>query len=287
MKRIPLFQRLQIESQANCNRSCWFCPRTYDRSGKYLNEKGKPSTSFMPTEKIIDILDQAEAMGFRGGVTFYSYSEPLLDKRNVFLAREAGKRGMKPYIHTNGDFLKNDDVLCREITALYEYIVIGLYDYSTNEELERTKQYWENRLSGANLQFSAIGLAGSRSARNMAIPRALVPADRRMAVPDLIYMNGPCRRPLIRMIIRHDGEMCNCCEDMHGDFRLGNIYQNSLEELWFSDDHVKVVKDLQEGKRERYELCAHCPLSPTGPGSNGNKINIARRSSSALNAYRL
>src|SRR5205814_6632472 len=57
--RIPLFERMLIESQSNCNRSCWFCPRTYDRSGKYLDEVGKPVLNQMPTEKILDLLYQA------------------------------------------------------------------------------------------------------------------------------------------------------------------------------------------------------------------------------------
>ncbi len=87
--KIPLFERLQIESQSNSNRSCWFCPRTYDRSGKYLDVAGKPIFNEMPTEKILDLLDQAHAMGFRGRVAFYHYSEPLLDKRNIMLAQEA------------------------------------------------------------------------------------------------------------------------------------------------------------------------------------------------------
>ncbi len=231
----------------------------------------------MPTRVILDILDQAQALGFRGGVTFACYSEPLLDDRIVMLSREAMKRDMKPFLHTNGDVLKNDDTLCQEVKNVYEYIVIGLYDYTTNEELERYKQFWHNKLSGANLQFSTIGLLGSQSARSMGIPRALVPTDRRMAVPDMTYMNGPCSRPLIRMIIRHDGEMCNCCEDVHADFKLGNVYQNSLEELWLSDHHVKVVKDLLAGNREKYTLCSNCPQSPTGLALKGKSIKIASR----------
>ncbi len=279
MKPIPLFERIQIESQSQCNRSCWFCPRTYDRSGRYLSERGAPSTSTMPTEKILDILDQAEALGFRGGVTFNCYSEPLLDDRNIMLACEARKRLMKPYIHTNGDVLKKDKSLCRKISALYEYIVIGLYDYKTNEELELTMEYWRNRLPDSNLRFSTIGLPGEGPVRSMAIPRALVPAGRPMAVPDLTFMNGPCRRPLVRMIIRYDGEMCNCCEDIHGAFNLGNVYRNSLEELWFSDKHVKIVNNLLEGQRGHYELCSNCPQSPTGPAMGERKIKIRPRRS--------
>jgi len=44
----------------------------------------------------------------------------------------------------------------------------------------------------------------------------------------LTYKNAPCRRPLIRMMIRYDGEMMNCCEDIHAQFGLGNVYFRSV-----------------------------------------------------------
>jgi len=278
---IPLFERLQIESQSNCNRSCWFCPRTYDRSGKYLDHGGDSVQNQMPTWKILDLLDQAKVLGFRGRVGFHHYSEPLLDKRNIMLAREARKMGMQPYLHTNGDVLEHDSSLCEEVKTVYGLIVVGLYDHKTNEELEKAKQYWQVRLRGANLKFSAIGVLGKRSGYSMGIPKALAPSDSRMAVPDLVYPNGPCHRPLIRMIIQHDGSMCNCCEDTSGAFRLGNVFQTSIKDLWFSEDHIGIVRDLLSGYRHRYQLCRLCPLSPTGLPPNGEKIEFYRRKRAA------
>jgi radical SAM protein with 4Fe4S-binding SPASM domain len=272
-----MFERLLIESQSNCNRSCWFCPRTYDRSGKYLGAEGRPVLRQMPTEKILELLDQAQALGFRGRVGFHHFSEPLLDKRNPMLAREAKKRGMVPYLHTNGDVLRHDDELCKEIKDLYAVIVVGLYDYLTNAELRQTQAYWRTRLAGANLRFSSIGPSGIRSSDSMGVPKALVPTDNRMAIPDLTYSNAPCHRPLIRMIIQYDGEVSNCCEDVHGAFKLGSVYGVSLEELWFSDHHFKLVADLVAGRRDNYSLCRNCPLPPTAPARDHGKIDIAPR----------
>jgi radical SAM protein with 4Fe4S-binding SPASM domain len=275
---IPLFERLQIESQALCNRSCWFCPRTYDRSGKYLDARGRSISNALPTKTILDLLDQAAALGFSGRVGFHHYSEPLLDRRNIMLARAATARGLQPYLHTNGDVLRRDAALCREVTAVYEHIVLGLYDYETDAELEEAKSYWRRRLRGAaNLDFSPIGPSGSRSAHSIGIPRALVPSDARMAVPDLTFSHAPCHRPLIRLIVQHDGGMANCCEDTHGAFALGNVYESSVEELWFSDRHVRIVEDLIAGRRERYTLCRSCPLPPTAPAADGERIGFAPR----------
>lgn len=274
---IPMFERLLIESQSNCNRSCWFCPRTYDRSGKYLDASGKPVFNEMPTEKIFDLLHQAQDMGFQGRVAFYHYSEPLLDKRNIMLAREAKRRGMKPYLHTNGDVLRHDLELCEEVKKVYGLIVVGLYDYKSNRELEEAKLYWQTRLAGANLEFSPIGMSGANTAYSIGMPRALVPSDRRMAAPDITFAHAPCHRPLIRMLVQHDGEMCHCCEDTYGAFKLGNVYQYALEELWYSERHVRAITDLIAGRRDNYELCRNCPLPPTALAPDQGKIEIAPR----------
>jgi radical SAM protein with 4Fe4S-binding SPASM domain len=276
-KIIPLFERMQIESQSICNRSCWFCPRTYDRSGKYLDHRKRPVANKMPTKTILDLLDQAQALGFQGQVGFHHYSEPLIDPRNISLAEEARKRGMKPYLHTNGDQLKCDDSLCKAVIRVYDRIIIGLYDYKTNEELEENKQYWLEKFLGYNLEFSPIGLEGSFSAHSLGTPKALVPSDKRMAVPDFTFSNAPCHRPLIRLIIQHDGEMANCCEDTYGAFRLGNAHQIRLEELWFSENHVQLIQDLLVGRREKFSLCRNCPLPPTGPPPGGERIQISPR----------
>jgi len=275
---IPLFERLLIESQSNCNRACWFCPRTYDRSGRYLDSNGAAVLHRMPTETILDLLDQAQRLDFHGWVGFHHFSEPLLDDRNLLLAAEARRRGMRPQLHTNGDVLRRDAALCREVTRLYELIVVGLYDYATNEELAEAKRYWTERLAGAaRLAFSPIGIAGARSAHSVGIPKALVPSDPRMAIPDLRFAQAPCHRPLIRMIIQHNGDLCFCCEDTANLFSLGNVFTASLAQLWFSESHTRAVRDLIAGRREPYVLCRNCPQSPTGPPPRGQKIDIAPR----------
>ena len=275
--RIPLFERLEIETQSICNRTCWFCPRTYDRSGAYITKTGAPTLRQMPTHKVIDLLDQASQLKFCGFVAFHFYSEPLLDERNILFAKAARTRGMKPLLHTNGDVLNKNDTLCEQIRQVYDCVVVGLYDYTNVEELTAAKEFWKNRLDGVDLKFSYIRPVDDRRLPSMGIPRALVPTDRRAAIPDLIFKNGPCSRPLLRMLVRYDGAFCLCCEDLHAQFGLGNVYESSLDDLWYSDRHVRVIGDLLAGHRSSYRLCEQCPQSPTGPARGLEKIEISRR----------
>jgi radical SAM protein with 4Fe4S-binding SPASM domain len=239
----------------------------------------------MPTEKILEILDQAQHMGFRGGVAFHYYSEPLLDDRNLLFAGEGKRRGMKPYLHTNGDVLKHKPNLCAEVQNVYSRVVVGLYDYRTNDELEEEKQYWRARLDRVDLSFSYIPDSPAGTVRSIGVPRALLPSNARFIVPDLTYPNGPCHRPLIRMIIQYDGEMCNCCEDTHGTFELGNIFRQSLKELWFSQRHIKIISELMVGRRESFDLCKICPMIPTGKATEGNKFRMAPRNLSEVPVF--
>jgi len=277
MDPTPLFERLQIESQSNCNRECWFCPRTYDRSGKYLDARGKPVLRQMPTAKILGLLDEAHAMGFRGLVGFHHYSEPLLDPRNPQLARAAKQRGFHPYLHTNGDMLRRNDKLCEAVQELYAFVVVGLYDYRNNEELEAEREFWRRRLPSAQLEFSPIGLSDGRTTHSIGVPRARVPSDSRMRLPDLTFQNAPCHRPLIRMLIQYDGEVCLCCEDTSGAFGLGNVNEQSLADVWFSERHLGIMQDLVAGQRDKYALCRNCPMPPTGAPPQGQRVSFAPR----------
>jgi radical SAM protein with 4Fe4S-binding SPASM domain len=280
---VPLFQRLMIETQSHCNRSCWFCLRTHDRSGIYVTADGSSVMKSMPTEKVLDILDQAQEMGFRQNVAFYHYSESLLDKRNFDFAHKARKQGMHPYLHTNGDVLENNEALCEEVQDVYDRIVIGLYDYRTSAEMEEAKRLWRERLNRVVLEFSPIGAEDiDPSVHTIAAPRALIAPDARIRGPDFVFANAPCHRPLIRMIIRYDGTVCNCCEDSTGAFDLGNAFENSLEELWFSERHLQIMQDLVAGQRQKYELCRNCPEFPTGPAPTGKRVDMTPRAALAL-----
>jgi len=277
IQSIPLFERLEIESQSHCNRNCWFCPRTFDRSGKYKDEFGQSMMQQMPTEVILELLNQAQTLGFDGQTTFHINSEPLLDPRNPMLARQAKLRGMKPRLNTNGDVLLQDDGLCDEIREVYDLIIIGIYDYRTSEEFDNAKRFWETRLSDFPLKFSPIKMGGDRSLYSIGIRRALVPKDERASVPCLTFANAPCHRPLIRMLIQSDGEMIFCCDDLAGDFHLGNIYEHSIEALWYSDEHVKIIQELKAGRRDVYPLCRKCPQAPSAPSPSGARIKMKTR----------
>jgi len=255
-RRIPLFRKLLLELQANCNRNCFFCNREFDTSGKRYDTRGRKVLKQMPTEHALSILDQAQALGFDGHVAFHHYSEPFLDPRIIDMAHAARARGMKPYEHTNGDVLRGNPELCRQAAEVFDYIVMGLYDYRDDAELAAEQAFWLERLEGTRVRFSLGGEV---------FPRTLTPHDDRMFRPKQTFPNAPCIRPAVRLIIHYDGEMAMCCEDMQDRFELGNAFETPIEQLWYGDKHVAIMKALARGQREQFPLCAGCPIPPPEP----------------------
>lgn len=269
-----MFHAVMIELQSVCNLSCWFCPRTYDTTGKYFTEDGKKVSEQMPTEKVLSILDQLQEMNFTGRVTNQHLSEPMLDKRVIDIAWEVRNRGMVPTMNTNGHVLRKDLELSREAAKVFEYIVVGIYECTTLKEVEAEKTFWQERLKGTNICFSVIlpeefseePSETSEEYSDKAFPRINVPYSSGMKGKDMNYPNGKCHRPFENLLIKYDGSVALCCEDYQTRFDLGNVFEKPIKEIWFSDKRLKIVSDLIEGRRHLYPLCSKCFMPPTeGP----------------------
>jgi radical SAM protein with 4Fe4S-binding SPASM domain len=262
-RAIPLFRRVLLELQSNCNRSCFFCNRPWDDSGKRVDEKGGHVLRSMPTEHALRIMREAAALGFAGKIAFHHMSEPFLDPRIIEMAWEARRLGLRPYEHTNGDVLRKDDELCQAAIGVFDYIVVGLYDYESDAERDAEMAFWRDRLKGGDVRFSL----GER-----VFPRNLTPMDARMFREKKSFPSGVCRMPLERLIVHYDGNVALCCEDMKDDFDLGNAFQSPVEELWYSERHVGIIRDLEQGRRERFKVCAGCPIPPPVETSAADRL---------------
>jgi radical SAM protein with 4Fe4S-binding SPASM domain len=265
IRPIPLFRRLLLELQSNCNRSCFFCNRTWDDSGKRLTAEGKHVLKRMPTEHALRIMDEAAALGFRGHVAFHHMSEPFLDPRIIDMAAHARKLGLRPYEHTNGDVLRRDETLCRAAAETFEYIKVGLYDHQNVSERDAQIEFWKQRLHGTDVRFSVV---------DTVFPRNLTPLSDRMIRAKQTFQGGICNRPLMRMLVHYDGNVALCCEDMKDDFGLGNAFRSSVLELWYSQRHQQIVRHLQRGRRDLYPLCKGCPIPP--PEQPAFSVRIAK-----------
>ncbi len=249
-QNIPVWDTVELDLHSLCNRNCYFCPRYNDRSGIRKDASGKAVNRKMPTEKVYSILDELGNLGYSGRITFHRLSEPLLDKRYLDFVKYAKSKGMEVEDHTNGDVLMKNEILCKQLDGLVDTFVIGLYDYKSESEREGLKRFWLGRFKKTNIRFSTP-IEGPDIRQKSGI---YSDAEKNEKILDL-----PCTRRLSGLLIRYDGGVQLCCEDDACDFNLGNAFEQSIEEIWWSDRHVQIVNDLQKpGSRHNYELCSKC-----------------------------
>jgi radical SAM protein with 4Fe4S-binding SPASM domain len=203
----------------------------------------------MPTEKVYSIIDQAHQLGYRGRVTLHGSSEPLLDPRFMEFARYIKKKGMGITENTNGDVLRENPDLCSQLDNVLDALHIGLYDYDNDHEKCEQMEFWKKRFKHTKVTFS-LPKDRCRIRRS-----AKAPGENNLKAP---RVDLPCYAPA-HFVIRYDGEVCLCCEDDLCNFSFGNVFRQSLRELWWSSKHINMVRKLaKKGGRREVELCRNC-----------------------------
>lgn len=253
-RKIPLWGRMGIEIHSDCNRDCYFCSRYGDTSGTRKYPDGKHIRKKMPIDKIFNIIDQTEELGFKGIIGFHRLSEPFLDNRYIRIASYAKQKGMRVGENSNGDLLKKNLDLCRELDGLLDEIKIGLYDYQSVDEKKKQMNFWKNRFKKTNVTFS--------------FPNEfpLIRKDSKLFIDEkgkAFYnrVKFPCYWPIIGLLIRYDGEVQLCCEDNKCELKLGNVFDSSLEDIWWSQKHIDIINSLKFSYgRKKYPLCRECKI---------------------------
>ena len=71
------------------------------------------------------------------------------------------------------------------------------------------------------------------------------------------YGDETCALPFEQMIIRPDGKVSLCCNDPLGRNTLGDVNNNSLQEIWYGDKYKMVRQCIAEG-RKNWKHCEFC-----------------------------
>ena len=236
---IPIFNRLEIETKANCNRRCERCRRNYaEGTESWFTD------SFLPSPYVYEMIDQLVSMNYKGDINLSHYNEPLLDSRIYKFAQYAKDRGVPIQLHTNGDFI--DEVVGPKLAELFKRVHVSIY----NERILKSRTEHIRRVCN-----------GSHRIKVSYVDQAILPEY--IDAEKLVALNKRkrCLRGSKSLIINHLGEMMLCCADMPGHFNLGNITRGtSLLDLWHSPKHERIIKTLRRrGGRLEYPYCRNCP----------------------------
>jgi hypothetical protein len=201
------------------------------------------------------ILADAKAMGFDGWLNLQHYNEPLLDRRTDRLAAQAKTLGIfsKVYMHSNGDLLSKS--WANRLDGVLDEIVVALYDKDGGSPMDESVAAPRREQIESWFTQTKISWTGGGHLVTHWSPYSNLQELIEAAAPQSCL-----RESRLRMIIDYRGEMLMCCDDIMGEWKLGNVQDRTLTELWNSPLHASALATLaQPGGRAAYPLCRICP----------------------------
>lgn len=210
----------------------------------------------MSEETFKMLIDQAADMGYKGRINIQFFNEPLLDSR----LEEFGKYAKDKGCFSSVQCYSNADLLTPERAATidgnFDIMYIALYDKGggiplpIGEERSRKERDISSWFTKTVIKFTG----GDHIITHYSPLPGLAAAIERARMNPCIFDVQE------RLIIDFTGEMRLCCDDIAGEWQLGNIFENTLEELWYSEKHQEIVENLRvRGGRKNYAFCWECP----------------------------
>lgn len=264
-----------------CNLSCDFCPGTRRAKGFISPENFR--TLALKLRPHVEYL-YLHLMG-----------EPLLHPQLSQLLEIAGELGFKVTITTNGTLLSRQAQLLASSRAVYK-ISISLHSFEGNESHDTNLiRYLEHCIEAAELLSAAGKLCALRlwnldgetthgaNASNGDIlknleeafprpwrenprgftlaPKVYLEWGEKFEWPDLSAEEGGggifCYGLRDQIGVLWDGTVVPCCLDHEGDIPLGNLYDQSLQEI-LDSPRAKAIYDGFSCRKATEELCRKC-----------------------------
>jgi len=255
---LPLFSWIDMNPTELCNRKCEFCPRK--DSDVYPNQNLNMDIAL--AEKIANELKGYE---YKGGVIFSGSSEPILHNRIIDIISIFGKE-IHTELVTNGDKL-TEDLVRNLFNAGLDIILVSMYDGPQQIE------YFRELFRKAGLQDEQYVLRD----RWYSIKEdyGLKLTNRAGTVTDgnqqKVEGDMPCFYMHYCLQIDWNGDVLVCVQDFNKKIKFGNIYAQSLWDIWTSQNITKYRKVLGKGHRVVHP-CNSCNVNGTLHGYNHAKL---------------
>lgn len=267
------YRKIYIEITNNCNLNCSFCSKV-NRKKKYMSleeyekilNKIKDYTNYIYLHvkgepllhpKVIEMIKLAEQYKLKvnlttNGVLFDKYAKELgqftnLNKINFSLHSENNKDNYLEDIFNNIKYLSTKTTVIYRLWTLKD----NELDKKSTEIVDKIKDFY-------NLSTETVERI--KKEKNIKIKSTIyVDKDNEFEWPTINSHKscGFCYALKTHIAILVDGTVVPCCLDSNGIINLGNIFDNSLEEIIDSEKYRKLKESFQ--KRKPIELlCQSC-----------------------------
>lgn len=262
-----MFKKIYIEITNVCNLKCKFCPET---------KRNKESMSLENFEEVIRKIHNYTKL-----VCLHVKGEPLLHNQLEDILKILEKYNLKANITTNGTLIKEKLEIIKNSKAVRQ-INFSIHSITQNEMLN--KQYLYNIFESAEQLENVINsyrLWNLQSIRENNINNEIIKMiesyyniqnlkerliendfikikenmfinqDTEFTWPDIsnepIIEEGRCLALKEQIAILVDGTVVPCCLDNNGDIPLGNILEETVEDILKSPKSIAIKKNFENG----------------------------------------
>jgi radical SAM protein with 4Fe4S-binding SPASM domain len=266
---------LQLETVTKCNAACPFCPQNE-------LDRGIPR---MPDATWKRVIDQTRGWGltYRPFLT----NEPFVDPRQAEITRYIKEHDPTARVeyNTNGELLTEKtarailaagvDIMRFSIDGLsretYEPSRVGVSYDRVYERVPRFLEIWREEGYEERGVFTELRMIEVPENRHEidAYREFWGPRCSEVVVTQLYswpwtgqqpgdVVKKPCLKVLDEMFVYANGNVTLCCWDVHERAVLGNVLEETVEEIWtgHAANHVRAL--LDDGRRDLIHLCSRC-----------------------------
>jgi radical SAM protein with 4Fe4S-binding SPASM domain len=285
---------LNIELVYGCNLRCQFCILSSPKLNQFY--KAKPADK-IPFEKYCEIIDEGVKNGLCS-VALNGYNEPLLQKdivKHINYARDAGILDVT--LHTNGLLLTEElsQMLVNSGLTIIMFSIDALTK-TTYKKIRRSNEFDKlmhnitrfleikkeskrtlplTRVSFVENKFNYMELedfilfwqdrADFLAIQNFTHPFVGEQHSNKIKEEKLFENNifSPCLEPYRRLMITCDGNVLPCCSYYAVNLALGNIYKDSIYNIWNSSKMQELRLKINGSKEKQPEACRKCRVAVT------------------------
>ena len=272
-----MFSKIYIEITNVCNLNCDFCPQTNRQKG------------FMSLEQFEEIIKKIKS--YTKLVCLHVKGEPLIHKDLKNMLEILEKYNLKTNITTNGTLIKENLEVLKQAKSIRQ---INFSIHSSTQNKKTNKKYLQNIFTSTeelknliisyrlwNLKtlndnecnkniikeienYYKINDLTEKMAKNEFLKlreNLFINQDIEFTWPNLkndtIIEKGRCLALKEQIAILVDGTVVPCCLDNNGDIKLGNIFQETMEEILNKPKSIEIKKNF-ENSIISCQLCKTC-----------------------------
>lgn len=254
---ISALRSVEINPIEICNRHCSFCPRSDPTV--YPNRNLKASA-----ELVQKVADDLEAFGFDGRLGFVGFGEPTLHKELsslISIARTTITNLTWLEVNTNGDFL--DAKMVRDlVTSGCNTLTISMYDKDESEK-------FRSLINSLPVKLTLRHHYNQSNNFGLSIVNRLDMINKNA---EKLNIDRPCYYPFYKLIIDWNGDVLVCCEDWGRHSNLGNVFKQSIKDIWLGDKINEYRQHLIKGDRLKNKPCNTCNIDGTKFGKESAEV---------------